>query len=325
MEKKISVIIPIYNTASYLPQCLGSVLAQSYQNLEIFCVDDGSTDDSGAVCDQFAQRDSRIKILYQENRGKSAACNRALELCTGSYISIIDSDDWLEPDMYRVLVRKLEQAADIDIAVCGFWQDSEKESRLMVNTTPVPEIPMEMRAFLRYIYERDMYRGVASYLWNRIFRRELLERGESVRFDETLRVGEDVVFSAQCYLRARQIIYTGEARYHYRQHAASLMHNKAARVQNFGSCRAYEQVIHLFSVAGIDPAILDFLKRFYVYHAGVLLEYLLDGIQAISGKADQRYLLENIRRYLPDYIRMNPANPERIHWIEKLLQQAEEE
>ena len=74
MEKKISVIIPIYNTANYLPQCLGSVLAQSYQNLEIFCVDDGSTDDSGAVCDQFAQRDSRIKILYQENRGKSAAC-----------------------------------------------------------------------------------------------------------------------------------------------------------------------------------------------------------------------------------------------------------
>ena len=97
----ISVIIPVYNVEKYLRRCLDSVIAQTYQNLEIICVDDGSIDDSGKICDQYAVRDARIKVIHQENQGLSAARNRGLDAAEGEYIAFVDSDDYILEDMYK--------------------------------------------------------------------------------------------------------------------------------------------------------------------------------------------------------------------------------
>ena len=101
----ISVIVPVYNVEKYLRQCLDSIINQTYRNLEIILVDDGSTDSSGIICDEYAQIDARIKVIHKENGGLSSARNAGLDVCTsgGDFIAFVDSDDWLEPDMYERL------------------------------------------------------------------------------------------------------------------------------------------------------------------------------------------------------------------------------
>ena len=112
----ISIIIPIYNVEKYLPVCLDSILAQTYKNLEIILVDDGSPDGSGTICDEYASRDSRFVVVHQKNGGVSVARNTGLDHATGDYIGIVDPDDWIEPNMYEVMMNNIIKE-DFDGAV----------------------------------------------------------------------------------------------------------------------------------------------------------------------------------------------------------------
>ena len=100
MADRISVIIPVYNVAAYLPECMESILRQDHEDLEIILIDDGSTDESGMICDRYAARDSRIRVIHQKNGGAAAAKNAGLRIATGEYLSFADSDDYLEPGAY---------------------------------------------------------------------------------------------------------------------------------------------------------------------------------------------------------------------------------
>ena len=113
-EQLVSVIIPVYNVSRYLPQCFDSVISQTYRNLEIIVIDDGSTDDSGSICDQYAEKDDRIHVIHTDNRGLASARNLGLENVSGEYISFIDSDDWIEPQTIEMRIgAALETEADI--------------------------------------------------------------------------------------------------------------------------------------------------------------------------------------------------------------------
>ena len=114
----ISVIVPVYNVEPYLRKCLDSILAQTYRNLEILVIDDGSTDGSGRICDEYAGRDERIKVFHTENHGLSCARNLGLDNANGEWIGFVDSDDWIEPDMYEVLLPWAGKTATADVE-CG--------------------------------------------------------------------------------------------------------------------------------------------------------------------------------------------------------------
>ena len=103
MEKLVSVIVAVYNIEEYLPRCVDSILAQTYRNLEIILVDDGSKDQSGSICDSYAEKDRRIKVIHKKNGGLSDARNAGMDAATGEYIGFVDGDDWIEPDMYRAM------------------------------------------------------------------------------------------------------------------------------------------------------------------------------------------------------------------------------
>lgn len=118
MAWKLSVIVPVYQTQQYLKTCVDSILRQTYRNLEVILVDDGSKDDSPGICDGYETADHRVKVIHQENRGLSAARNAALDCCTGDVIAFVDSDDWLEPDAYRILLERME-AQNLDIVFCA--------------------------------------------------------------------------------------------------------------------------------------------------------------------------------------------------------------
>ena len=122
----ISIIIPVYNTAQYLDQCLESVLVQSYTDWECIVVDDGSTDNSGEICDKWGKRDSRFVILHQKNQGVSAARNKGLERCKGEYICFIDSDDWVEPTYLSHLYDGMKNNEGVDMVVSGFIFEGDK-------------------------------------------------------------------------------------------------------------------------------------------------------------------------------------------------------
>ena len=119
---KVSVIIPVYNVRNYVSQCLESVVRQTFQNLEIFVIDDGSTDGSGELCDGFAETDSRILVLHTENHGLSAARNLGLDHASGDYLSFLDSDDWMEPDTIETLLNTVLRTG-VDVAAARRYQE----------------------------------------------------------------------------------------------------------------------------------------------------------------------------------------------------------
>ena len=114
----ISVIVPIYNVEKYLDRCVDSIINQTYKNLEIILVDDGSPDNCLAICDSWAEKDRRIKVIHKENGGVSSARNSALDIASGDYIGFVDSDDWIEPDMYEILIKNAKKY-DADISRCA--------------------------------------------------------------------------------------------------------------------------------------------------------------------------------------------------------------
>ena len=121
---KLSVIVPVYNVERYLKRCVDSLLAQTEENLEIILVDDGSTDRSGALCDEYAQRESRIRVHHKENGGLTSAWKAGMELAQGNYVGFVDSDDWIDKEMYERML-KMAQREDADMVVCGLVFDFE--------------------------------------------------------------------------------------------------------------------------------------------------------------------------------------------------------
>ena len=169
----ISVIVPVYNVEPYLRKCLDSIVAQTYTDLEILVIDDGSTDRCGAICDSYAERDPRIRVFYTENRGLSAARNLGLDHATGEYIGFVDSDDWIEPDMYEVLLKKAVQT-DADIVTCRFFQ--EYRDRTEEFPGPENEFATEGDEILRtYLFNKR----ICQDAWNNLYKAELFR---SVRY-----------------------------------------------------------------------------------------------------------------------------------------------
>ena len=204
---RLSVIVPVYNVEPYLAECVDSLLGQELSDLEIFLVDDGSTDRSGAIADRYAEQfPDKIRCLHTENGGQGRARNLALPLAQGDFVGFVDSDDWVRPDMYRKLLDRAEESG-ADIVVCDFLERfADGTERLL---------PANFQ---------DHPLSAAGSSCNKIFRRSLI--GE-LRFPEGLWY-EDFYFSAVMLLRARRTEYVHEALYIYRRGQESTMHNNNA-------------------------------------------------------------------------------------------------
>lgn len=214
----ISVIIPVYNVEKYLHRCLDSVIAQTYQNLEIICVDDGSIDDSGKICDQYAVRDARIKVIHQENQGLSAARNRGLDAAEGEYIAFVDSDDYILEDMYKKMLDKLLNY-NVDLCVCQ-WQYEFSDGRQVVkrkNMDPTIYGRKASLEFARFLYMGNYENGVVVAAWNKLYRRVLLDK---IRFEG--RIHEDEAFCGRIMAKNISVYVMEEQFYVYAQNGDSL-------------------------------------------------------------------------------------------------------
>lgn len=165
----ISVIVPVYNVEQYLPKCIDSILAQTYENLEIILVEDGTRDSSGLICDEYAKKDSRIRVIHKENGGLSSARNAGMEIARGEYFGFVDSDDWIEPEMYETLLA-YSQKHDADVVCCGRYDVDGATGEKTVGLCPAKEeciAPMEMlgRVFI--------WDNCDSAAWDKLYRRHI--------------------------------------------------------------------------------------------------------------------------------------------------------
>ena len=221
MNKLISVIIPVYNAVDCLPFCMDCVTGQTYGELEIILVDDGSTDGSGDLCDSWANKDGRIKVFHKENGGVSSARNMGLDACHGDYIGFVDADDRIELQMYEKLVRSIESDNTCDMACCGYFNYPMETLavRIANGTRKVDPCGPEEAVF--YIYERKGYFNSAC---NKLYRRRrLFAEGVPVYFNEKYYVGEDEAWLAEVLMRCEKISFVSEALYHWWPRSGSAM------------------------------------------------------------------------------------------------------
>ena len=221
----ISIVVPVYNTAAYLEKCIDSILNQTYKNLEIILVDDGSTDNSGNICDEYKAKDNRVIVIHQANSGVSSARNIALDIAKGEYISFVDSDDWIEADMYKELLQQL-LVEESDIAMCGYYYDDgsviEKKDFCYKSIHLTNE--EAMAACLSR--KNNMFCAV----WATLIRKKLFDQ---VYFPTDIFVKEDAVTLMAVMKNANNVVYMSRKFYHYVQNNNSALHKRNTRYWTF--------------------------------------------------------------------------------------------
>ena len=205
----ISVIVPVYKVEPYIHQCVDSILKQTYKDLEIILIDDGSPDRCGDICDEYERKDKRVRVFHTENRGLSAARNLGLREATGEYIGFVDSDDWIEPEMYEVLLRRLEETG-ADVSVCGMWYEYADKSIKLACSEAVYDPCQAIRALIL----GEITNHVMNKLWTR-------KTALILQFPEG-RVYEDIFTVYKMFLWSERIVTVSRVMYRYKQRKGSI-------------------------------------------------------------------------------------------------------
>lgn len=212
----VSVIIPVYNTETYLRKCLDSVCGQTYGNLEIICVDDGSMDDSAAILREYEKRDSRIIVILQENGGVSTARNNALKMTRGEWVTFVDSDDYLDPDYFQAFAHALKATPDADVMQSAITLESVDGIVLGERGNTRGGLSSGLH---EGTYEKLLF-GVWGEGWAKMFRTSII-REHGLQFNKNLEVSEDQEFTCRYLMWCRNICLVDHAGYHYIQHSSS--------------------------------------------------------------------------------------------------------
>lgn len=228
---RLSIIIPIYNVGAYLERSIQSVLNQTYRELEIILINDGSTDDSLEICQRYAALDSRIKLISQTNQGASAARRNGVRLATGRYIGFVDPDDYIDADFYEKL---MGCRADFDVVIAQWWRESDSQVRRAYDTIApgAYDTPEDMEFLIRHLINVSLpggsvniLPGIAAYLWNKLFKAELVKRAvEEIKVD--LPISNDRPIIYHVLLHCRSVLITEQCGYHYWIRGSSLGHGQ---------------------------------------------------------------------------------------------------
>ena len=232
-DKLVSVIIPAYNIEDYIGRCLDSVLSQTYKNLEIIIVDDGSSDRTGEILDDYKKKDQRIRVIHKENGGVSSARNTGIEAAKGDYIGFIDGDDLAEPELFKTLMKLLNEE-NADIAHCGYQMvfpdrvDYYHNTKLRKNQTREEGV-------------KDLLMGemIEPALYNKLYKKELFE---GIRLDETLRINEDLEVNYRLFNKSKKSVYYDVPLYSYMIRKNSATGSNTSTRKNEDSLKVLQQI-----------------------------------------------------------------------------------
>ncbi len=238
---KISIIVPIYKVERYLERCVKSIQNQTYKDLEIILVDDGSPDNCGKMCDAFAEKDNRIIVIHQKNQGLSAARNSGMAVATGEYIAFLDSDDWVNINMYEVMLNALIKY-EADIVACDLLYTYE-HSKTNDELTEFDEILLNQKELLRLTVDPTHFAG---YMGNKLIKKSVIA---DLKFDESLASCEDIDFISQLVMNCKFGVYLPIGLIYYFQHAASMTNERNFSYRKIAVIDVYERLIERYKSA----------------------------------------------------------------------------
>jgi len=253
MDELVTVIIPVYNKCRQIERCVDSVTNQTYTALEILLIDDGSTDGSGKICDEFAEKDSRITVIHQTNGGVSAARNTGLRAMSGVWLAFVDADDFVSPYYLEDLFAAAHNGCDMSLCHCLYVPDDPDESSTAFSRLADVEFITGYEASIRHFSNHTLYISC----WGKLFRATLWE---SLFFPEG-KIGEDLFVSHSLLYRSKSIAITDAILYAYVQSEGSIVRSEFT-VQRFDALDSWEEGVRVYSAAG-DTDLSSIAKRVY--------------------------------------------------------------
>lgn len=256
MNPCISVIVPVYKVEEYLPECIDSILSQTFRDFELILVDDGSPDDCGRICDEYAAQDDRIIVIHQENQGQAGARNIAVDIAKGEYITFVDSDDVINVRYLECLLDAMQD--DVDVTVCKFLHFEDSEELCSVTNSEKSGINKwyNSESVAVAIFDGEISAGPCG----KLYRSAVIG---DVRFP-TGRIHEDVVFTPVVCYSAKKTICIDECIYYYRNHNASTIHSKFS-LKRYDAIWATDYCIRFFEDKE-EPAIVEAVRRKRKYY-----------------------------------------------------------
>lgn len=203
----ISVIVPIYNVQKYLSKCIDSIINQIYNNIEIILIDDGSTDECGKICEQYAKKDKRIKVFHENNKGVSAARNKGIQNSTGNYIMFVDADDFIDLDMIKKLYIAIKEE-NADIVICG-TKDVDERGNIISKSKENEKVILTNIEALKYMLNEEPYNSVC---WGKIYRKELFNK---YKFNTNIKIAEDLEILYKIFFDSNKIVYLPDRMYNW--------------------------------------------------------------------------------------------------------------
>lgn len=286
MDKLVSVVVPVYKVEKYLSRCIDSILSQTYSNLEVILVDDGSPDRCGSICDDYAQKDGRIRVIHKANEGLSRARNTGIMESEGEYIAFVDSDDCIHVNYIEHLYRMCENY-NARISQCGFTRVTKKAGDIRHSPVPDYEVKLyESRDILKRLYTPDNIE--LDVVWNKLYRRELFQYAV---FPEG-RIYEDFATTYKLYYVAEKIAVTKEPLYYYFMSESSIT-RRGFYPQKFDFILTYEERLEFFRNYSEWEIFRDTL---YSYFFALIRFYYICRKNCREMKEKQRELREKIRR-----------------------------
>ncbi len=260
-EKLLSVIIPAYNLEKYIEECVNSVRNQTYENLQIIIVDDGSVDGTFDICNRIAEEDERVIVVSQENAGVTMARRKGLSLAQGEHVTFVDGDDYIEPEMYSCMMRNIE---DYDLVVCGYFHHLS-DGRVEIRHDDF-EGEYRTKEAMECVWKKMVYNidkrkinSIRPALWNKIYRKDMAQKIMAL-LDAELFYAEDAVFLYQYILQCKSIIFLKKAFYHYRFREESVCHSKNEKMLE-NTNRKYLSLKKAFSGHYMERELISQLQK----------------------------------------------------------------
>ncbi|MDF2613917.1 MAG: glycosyl transferase family 2 [Clostridia bacterium] len=263
----VSIIVPIYNVEKYLPKCIESILAQTMLDIEVILINDGSPDNSLAICNQYAKEDARIKVVDKINQGVAAARNIGLGIAKGNYIGFVDPDDWIEPKMYESMYGKLSRSG-YEICLCNYYKDDRLGStpkllKVKSNSLNKQEVIDDIIANMIGIDDiMPKYTYIMGSVWRCLYKKTFIDEYK-LRFKNGLSIMEDLVFTVQALLKCSGVCIDHNTWYHYRRNPKSALHTYNPQMWE-DEVQVHQLLEELLEQAGLGEYMLNRLDLRYI-------------------------------------------------------------
>lgn len=278
---EVSIIVPVYQVENYIRQCVNSILAQTFTDFELILVDDGSTDQSGKICDEYAKMDGRVKVIHKKNGGPSDARNRGMDQAIGNYFMFVDSDDYIAPTMVECLHESILNK-DADIVACNYLYFFENDRKKNFSTNIKSEVLSGAEIF--YYRKNERNYGIWTVAWNKLYRRETLG---NVRFHFG-KYHEDEFWANDIYQMDIKIVTVPRCLYYYRQRNNSIMGKKCI-ARDFDILEAFQERIYIYLK---EQKYANQAYKVLIYS----LEYLEESKRLITNRNEKNKFIQSEKR-----------------------------